>query len=383
MPPKAAAEAEDTSIRDDFESAIAAVEKGDSNFDVETKADADETVKPIIPEDNLSDDGEKTAEAEAKAKVEAEASKAIAKEPESDKTGDDPVDKPAAAVDALPDDKPAEPVDKAPESWNPEAREGWKDLPAPVKAQIAKRETEINKSLNEGAEHRKTGAAFQGIADRYAQVIAAEGATDALTGVEELVKTVATLRMGSPQQKVAKIANFIQHYGIDVSMLDDLLSSQVSGQPVVDPNDPIAAMINERFKPMDDFLAQQGQTARAAQFQKNQDAINEVVVFKQAHEFYADVQNDMADMVEMAERRGNVMPLQEAYDKACALNPTISGVLAKRAADAKLIGNGKELDAKRDASSSITGKQAGDAVLDTESMSMRQTIEAGFDAQVG
>jgi hypothetical protein len=88
-------------------------------------------------------------------------------------------------------------------------------------------------------------------------------------------------------------------------------------------------------------------------------------------------------MVEMAEKRGYVMPLQEAYDKACALNPQVSSVLAKRAADEKLIGNGKSLEAKRNASSSIEGKQAGTVATDKSGMSLRQTIQAGFDAQTG
>jgi hypothetical protein len=378
MPPENAAE--ETSIRDDFEASIAAIENEDEGaVTVETAATAEEEKNAIKPEDIFSDDGEKEAETKAKAAVEAEADKALAKEPD---------DKPAAAdgddaKSGLGDDEQSLEGAKAPESWSPSAREGWGDLPDDVKQQITKRENEINKSLNEGAVHRKTGAAFQGIADRYAQVIAAEGASDALTGVEELVKTVATLRMGSPAQKAEKIAGFIAHYGIDINTLDDILSAQVSGQPNVDPNDPVAAMINERFKPMDDFLAQQGQTQRQAQFQKNQDAINEVVTFKQDAEFYNDVQHDMADMVEMAERRGVNMPLQEAYDKACALNPQIAGVLAKRVADEKLIGNGKDLEAKRDASSSIAGKQAGEVVLDTENMSLRQTLNAAVDAQVG
>jgi hypothetical protein len=387
MPPENAAE--ETSIRDDFEASIAAVENDDEGaVTTETQASADEAESAITAEDIFSDDGEETPEAKAEAKVKAEADKATAKESKPDDgsglgdTDDETGKAKAASADA--DDKPEQSVDKAPESWNPEAREGWKELSDPMKAQIAKRENEINMSLNEGAQNRKTGAAFQGIADRYAQVIAAEGAPDAMTGFEELVKTVATLRMGSAQQKAEKIAAFIGHYGVDVNQLDDILTAKMNGKPApADKDDPMQRMIDERLAPVNSLIAQMDTDKRAAQLKANQDMINEVQTFKQGAEFYTDVQNDMADMVEMAQKRGVVMPLQEAYDKACALNPQVSAALTKRAADEKLIGNGKSLDAKRNAASSIEGKQAGTVVVDKENMTMRQTLSAGFDAQTG
>jgi hypothetical protein len=365
MPPEEQQQ-EESSIRDDFESAIAAVENDDEGaITTETQATADE--QPITAEDLNSDDGEETPEAKAEKQVEKEASEAAVK---AGKLPDDETD---TAGDAVSDDKP-------PESWNPTAREEWTKLPDAVKQQVAKRESEINKALNEGAEHRKTGAAFQGVADKYAQIFAAEGAPDPITGIEELIKTVTTLRMGSAQQKVAKVAGFIQEYSIDISMLDDALSGKVAA-PTAD--DPIAKMLNERLKPMDDMLEKMNQNQRSAQFQRNQDAISEVATFRDGKEFYDDVKNDMADMVEMAEKRGITMPLQEAYDKACALNPEISGVLSKRAEDEALLGKGAILDAKRGASVSLSGKQGGVVAPNADGMSMRDTIEAGFDAQVG
>jgi hypothetical protein len=388
MPPEQQQE-EPNSIRDDFEASIAAVENDDVGaVTTETQANADEVANAITSEDLFSDDGEETPEAKAEAKVEAEADKAAEQESKPADADNDVaargLDKDELDTDA--DDKSAQSVDKAPESWNPEAREGWKELSEPVKAQIAKRENEINKSLNEGAQNRKTGEKFQGIADRYAQVIAAEGAPDALTGIEELVKTVATLRMGSAQQKAQKVAGFIEHYGIDVNQLDDILTAKMNGTTApADKNDPIQRMLDERLAPVNDLLAQMNETKRATQFQANQDLINEVQTFKQdpAHEFYTDVQHDMADMVEMAQKRGVNMPLQEAYDKACALNPQISAALAQRTADERLKNGGKVLDAKRNAASSIEGKQAGAAVVDEANQSLRQTIQAGFDAQTG
>jgi hypothetical protein len=75
--------------------------------------------------------------------------------------------------------------------------------------------------------------------------------------------------------------------------------------------------------------------------------------------------------------------LQEAYDKACALNPEVSGVLTKRLNDERLLNNGKTLQEKREASSSIEGKQSGDVSTSTEGLSLRQTLVAAMEAQTG
>lgn len=375
MPPKED-EQQETSMRDDFDNAIAAIENDDEGA-VTVETQADELEKPITAEDLNSDDGEKEAEAKAEEQVKAEADEGI-KAAEVD-------DKPAGKDDdTVPDDKPAQSdkLDTAPISWNAAAREGWKDLTPEMQTHISKREREIEMSLNVGAAHRKTGEQFQAIADRYAQVFAAEGAPDAITGIEELIKTVTTLRMGSPAQKAQKVAGFIEHYGIDVETLDDILSGTIGGgKPAGD--DPMAQLIDERMKPVDNLLARLDEQQRATQFQQNQDAINEVATFKQANEFYTDVQDDMADMVEMAAKRNVKMPLQDAYDKACAMNPQITEILTKRVNDERLINNGKTLEEKRQASSSISGKQGGAPSTSTEGLSMRETIEAALDAQVG
>ena len=380
MPPKDGIETE-TSMREDMEAAINAVEQDtDGAITTETQSAADE-------QENLND-----AEGQEAKKTATDEAQGESPDGKTAKAGEDPDSDPDAARRAAKPESSAEDdavkaQRKPPASWSPETREEWAKLPAGVRAQITKRESEIDKALNEGAQHRKAGEKFQGLADQYAQIIAAEGATDALHGTEELFKTVATLRMGSAQQKAQKIAGFIQHYGIDIGLLDDILSNNLKGKnggaAPEGIDDKLAAYLDSRLGPVDKLLSQMTEQQRATQFQKNQDAINEVMQFKQdtKHEFYADVQNDMADMVEMAEKRGYIMPLQEAYDKACALNPEISKVLSKRAADDALKGGQQELDKKKHAASSISGQQGGMASPDE--LDMRGEIARNWDAQVG
>jgi len=379
MPP--ADQEQATSLRDDFEAAINAVENDDENA-ITTETAAGEAETRDLAEELERNAESKEAEAQAKTEAEANALLGEADGEPADEKGD--AGGRADSSRAEGDGKAATGIEKPPESWTPSAREGWKDIPEPVRQQIVKREQQINKALNEGAENRKAGEKFNGLATEFAEVIAAEGAPDAYTAFRELARTVAQLRMGTPQQRAHKIAGLIQGYGVDINLLDDVLSAQMNGKPAApDPSDPITQMLNERLKPVDNLLAQMTAAQRERQYQANQEAINEVAQFKQNAEFYADVQNDMADMVEMAERRGYKMPLKEAYEKACALNPEVAKVLQERSEREKLIGQQQEIGAKRRAASSIAGNQSGAPSNDMSELSLRDTLETAFNAQSG
>ena len=273
-------------------------------------------------------------------------------------------------------------VDKAPASWQPEAREGWANLPEGIRQEIHKREGEINKALMDGSENRKQGQKFSDITSRYASVIAAEGVTDPIQGFEAMMRTMSELRMGTPQQKAMKIAQFINGYGVSVEILDQILSGQSTPQGGNGATPPGMEYIDQKLAPVNDLLSRLSAQERQQNYQRNQEFLTEVQNFSAANEFYNDVKNDMADMVEMAEKRNYTMPLAEAYAKACALNPQVSAVMAERAKTDQLAHGGATLTAKRNAGSSLmSGRQQG--MPAAEDMSLRDTLSAAFDAQTG
>ena len=363
---------EELSMRDSIEAAITTL--GDESG--------------MEPSPNYESTGEvnakgETAEAQAASEApagaipgEGESGQANAGISAEDKAAADKLASGSAADEQSPGD-----ITKPPVSWTPAAREGWDSIPEPIRQQITKREHEINTALDDGKDNRKRGEQFQGIADKYAQVIAAEGVTDPIQGFEEMMKVMAQLRMGTPQQKAAKIAQFIGGYGVDVGMLDNILA----GQPTPGPNgagDPNRSYIDQQLAPVHQLLDKMSAQEKQQNFNRNQSYMTEVIAFKAANEFYSDVQNDMADMVEMAGKRGYNMPLAEAYTKACAMNPEVSKVLADRDATANLAQGGKVLTSKRNASSSLMSGQQGGAPA-TEDMDLRETLAAAWDAQTG
>ena len=197
--------------------------------------------------------------------------------------------------------------------------------------------------------------------------------------IQGLMETAAMLQMGTPQQKAQKLADMVQHYGIDIQALDNALS----GQPIADPQQTqLEKLLEQKLAPMQQFMSTVQQTQQQSQQQVQQNAQTEVSTFEQNAEFIGDVRNDMADLLDMAAQRGQEMTLQQAYDKACAINPEISAIMAQRANDEKIKGNSQQARNKRYAASSIRGNQVG-MPSNPEPDSIMGAINQAWDDQVG
>jgi hypothetical protein len=286
---------------------------------------------------------------------------------------------PGAAAEDSPTDKPAEDGVKAPQSWSPKLREDFGKLPANVQAQINKRETEMSTFLNEGAESRKFGDRMNQTLQPFQAVMSAHGTTDPVQAVQGLMETATTLQMGTPQQKAQKLADMVQHYGIDIQALDNALS----GQPHVSTEQSqLEKMLEQKLAPMQEFMSSVQQNQQSSQHQVQQNAQTEVGTFEQTAEFIGDVRNDMADLLDMAAKRGQEMSLQQAYDKACAINPEISAVISQRDSDNRIKGNVQSNQNKRYAASSIRGNQSGTQVP-AEPTSLMGAINQAWDDSQG
>lgn len=263
--------------------------------------------------------------------------------------------------EADPATPPAEPKaeDRAPVSWRPSAREVWKDLPPAAKEEILKRESEIQRGLQETAQARKFSQQFQEMVRPFEGIMRAEGARNPMEGIQSLLQTGAALSMGQKNVKAQTIANLINHYGVDIETLDDILSGQ---QPKDSEEAKLQRMLDERLKPVQDLMGQvQQQRTQQSQTvqQETQTAIQQFAADPK-NEFFNDVRNDMSDILEMAARRGEEMTLQEAYDRACYYNPEVRKVVQARGAQP---GNGTPDKAamrrKRAAASSVSGRRSG------------------------
>lgn len=303
----------------------------------------------------------------------------VADEPEATDTGDspppdsEPVPKRGATPEAkqAPEKHTDAAVDQAPKGLPPEAREAWKDTPQPIRDAIAKREADFSQGIKQYASHAQRAQAMDKALAPFQQFFAMNGnnVPETMTGI---LQTAAVLQMGSPAQKAQTLANMIKQFGVDIPALDGMLSGE-GVPPEMQQNSQITQLLDQRLAPLQQKLQQyeQREQQQAQEFQ--QGVAGEVQKFASdpKHEFYADVRMDMADIMDMAQKRGVTLSLKDAYDKACALHPEISKIVSARQSK-------QNVAQRRNAATSIHGAPGGEGGDDAPT-SMRQALEQAWD----
>lgn len=224
-------------------------------------------------------------------------------------------------------------AEKAPQAWKPEAREYWKDLPEPVRREVVRHAQVANDAISQNVEARRFSEAVQKTIAPYEHFIKAEG-SNPVQAIDHLMATAARLRTGTGPELAQMISGMIQQYGVGrfgqgfIESLDQALVGQVPRQ---DPREAaIRQQIEQEIAPVRQFMTQYQQQQQQQEYQLQNMAQGEIQQFFQQNEFAGDVREDMADLIEMAQKRGRDLSLQEAYDMACRANPSIAKVFENR-----------------------------------------------------
>jgi hypothetical protein len=263
---------------------------------------------------------------------------------------------------------------KAPNSWKPAMREKWSSLPKEIQQEISRRERDINKGMHESGEARRFQNEFERTVQPFQTFIAAENSTP-LKAVQNMMQTAATLRVGSPQQKAQTVAHLIKNFGIDVKTLDSMLAGSYQ-------TDPVQRQIQEAVAPVQEIVNRYQAQEAGRHAELNQNVGNELETFAAdpANEFFEDVRDTMADIMDMATNRGQKIDLSTAYNRAIMMHDDIADVVTQR----KLLEQAKSKNASTQAARkkavSISGAPTvgGDA---EPTVSMRQDIERAIAAR--
>lgn len=261
---------------------------------------------------------------------------------------------------------------KAPASWRPEIREKWGNVDPDVRAEIHRRESEAGRLLQSGAQTRQFVEQFEQLMRPYEMFIRAEN-SNPLAAVDNMMRTAAELRVGTPMSKVNLVAGIIKNFAIDLPMLDAALA----GAPM-----PQGQQRQQDFRDprLDHFLAQQNQQQQqAAQFE-DQAIRSGLQQFAGGHEFYGDVANTMADLVEVQTRQGIAIDLEKIYARACQMHDGVSTILQQRTAAQATSGNTRAALRARRAAVSVKGEASPAGATIPKNDSVRAAIEAAFDA---
>lgn len=343
-------------MRDDINAALDEVETENN--------DGEESTPDTTPREETTDTSTDSGEADTTADTKSEEA------PPPEKAA--PEEDPSGVATATPDHL------KAPISLTPKQREEWSKVPPQIQARFIEREKEMDTAMADTSSARKTHDRMSQLGQSYAQILAAEGVNDPVQAAEGLFNTVAQLRMGTQEQKAKVIAGLISNYGVDVLTLDNALAG--TPQPAeAAPNAEVNRLIEEKMAPITQIMKLLDQKAQNTQAEEATQAGQTVEDFAKNAEFISDVRMDMADLIDAAQAKGQEMPLQRAYDMACALHPEISDVLAKRRLTATVTSNKSVVDSKRRAASSLNSRRSG-ATTDSKGLSLRDSIVDAMDA---
>jgi hypothetical protein len=304
-------------MRDAMEAAFDEAETNDE--EEEAGGSPEDTAEP------LGDTSQGTAPGEELGGEEEPAGEEPGGESEGLPAGEQLPAEPAAGGDA----EPLGGDQTAPVSWTPAAREHWAGIPPEARAEINRRERDISQGLQQASGHKRVAEEYFQVIAPFKQYIQAAGSTPS-QAVHELMTTATQLTMGSPSKKAQVVQNIIAEYGVDIGMLDELLAGQ---PPVEDPNAPLLTAIDQRLAPINEFMGGVHEQRKTAHAEVTTEAATELAAFQESHgEYYEDLREDMADLLEMAANRGRSMTMEQAYEKAADAHPQIGPILQQRKA---------------------------------------------------
>jgi hypothetical protein len=234
----------------------------------------------------------------------------------------------------------------------------------------------MNQYISQNDHHRKFTEGFGQVIRPFAHLIQSEGSTP-LQAVKNLMTTAAGLKVGTAEQKARIVAEIIGNYGVDIGTLDTVLAGgahKAAGKPAaVDP------AIMQALQPVYGFMSEV-QQARQARTQRQMEEANEIVERSSTLPYFDDVREDMADLMEVAAKRGIEMTIEQAHEKALALHPEIAKEVARQKATEEARANGGTRLAKaRRTASTLTGAPASGDGGKTQPTTRREQLEAAWD----
>ena len=219
-------------------------------------------------------------------------------------------DTPALATETpeVTSDTPAPAADAPPKTWRKEASAVWAGLPSEVKSEILKREEDIFKGIESYKAEATFGKSMKDVIIPYEPILR-QFNINPVQQVASLMNAHYTLATGNEQTKIAMFQKIAQDYKVDLGSLS------IGEPPYVDP--AVSALQNE-------LNSVKSQLSAAAQTRYQEQATANK---KQVDAFAADTKNvyfnEVADDMAALLSKGVVGSLQEAYDKALWMNPSV------------------------------------------------------------
>lgn len=272
-------------------------------------------------------------------------------------------------------------TDKPPQSWRPAQKSKWGSVDAEVRQEIIRREREIETTLGNTASERQLAKAFQQTVQPFMARIQSMN-IHPIMAVGELLKADHVLSTAPTAQRAQFMAKLIKDYGVDVAALD----SALSGQGTVDPTESkLDALLKQRLAPLESFMTSQQRQAeeqRQTVSARMTETVGQMAADTAKYPHFDSVREDMADIVEIQAKKGVYLTLDQAYNRAVAMNPdlipnSVGQDDSRRQANAAQLANARAQRSKA-ASKSVGGAPSGGGTGASPGNDRRSTIAAAL-----
>jgi len=277
-------------------------------------------------------------------------------------------------------------IDRAPQSWKKESKGEWAALPLHIRQEVHKREAEINRVLAQAAPERQIAEQFKATVQPFMTRMQTNG-VDPITAARNLFEADHRLATGHPNDRAQYMAELILEYGIPIEALDAALAPLVNGRqsqsaaPVngIDPS--IQQLIQQQLSQALAPIMQERQQAQQRSQQQVEQTVEQMALDPK-YPFFDEVRMDMADLIDLAARKGVALPLDEAYSRAVRMNPDTYSQMERQTTVSSATQAHQAAMRAKNAGSSISGAPAGGGgQFNNGDGSLRGAIEAAFGGQ--
>lgn len=278
-----------------------------------------------------------------------------------------------------------------PATWSAGAKAIYASLPEVARKEIAKRETDYARGIQQYAERAKIADSFMREAQPYEAMLRNEG-SNPVAALSSFLKQSYTLRTATPQERGRLIMETAQKFGADLSPYLGQQAEQPAGQ--TQDLSQVQALVQQLVAPHLQKIQQWENSQATAQQQQEQqmeqEISSQITAFQSAtnedgspkHLYFENVRPLMSAFF----ANGQAKDLEQAYDMACFANPEVRAALIAdqhRAADAQRLEEAKRKTGQaRSASFNPTG-QGGIGIAGATQSSLRDELAAQLDAASG
>ena len=239
------------------------------------------------------------------------------------------------------------PVDEAPKGLSIGMRENWKNLDSQTKDEFRRYEERIGGMAQKYAHDARRAQAMDKVIQPYSQLMQMNGGPQNI--LPALLQTGAALQTGNEVERARTVASLISQFQVNPAQVAGFLKGE---NPEPSQNEQIQQMINKQMAPVHQQLQHYQQRDQQMRQQGQEQIKGKIREFAQANEFYGDLSETMADIMDIAARNGREMGLQEAYDAAAWQHPEIRKVMLARQSQG-------QIQQRKRAASSIHGTPGG------------------------